>query len=230
MKIAVFGLGNFGKHLAIKLTGMGHEVIAIDHNMATVEGIKSEVSYAVCLESHDPQAMSTLPLSELDAAVVAIGEDQGANIMTTALLVNLKVKRVISRAINPLHEMVLNSMGVTDIVHPEEKAAEGLARKLNLRRLVDQFELPGGFVIAEVVVPDKFVGKVLNQNPELRERQLGLVTVLRKESEKTFLGRRSIKLGALGVLDPDFVPEKGDILVLFGTKDEVAHFTGERQY
>lgn len=227
MKVAVFGLGNFGRHLAIKLTQMGHEVIAIDHDMDKVESLKSEVSYAVCLESNDPQAVGTLPLNDVDAAVVAIGEDEGANIMTTALLVNLKVKRVISRAINPLHEMVLNSMGVTDIVHPEEKAADGLARKLNLRRLVDQFELPGGFIIAEIVVPDKFVGQPLNQIVELRERKLGMVTVLRKESEKSFLGRRSIKLGALGVMDPDFVPAKGDILVLFGTKDDVVRFTGE---
>ena len=227
MKIAVFGLGNFGRHLSIKLTEQGHEVIAIDHDMEKVEALQNEVSYAVCLESNDPQAMSTLPLNDVDAAVVAIGEDQGANIMTTALLVNLKVKRIISRAINPLHEMVLNSMGVTDIVHPEEKAADGLARKLNLRRLVDQFELPGGFIIAEIVVPDAFVGKPLNTIVELRDRKLGMVTVLRKESEKSFLGKRTIKLGALGVIDPSFVPEKGDILVLFGTKDDVVRFTGE---
>ncbi len=227
MKIAVFGLGNFGKHLAIKLTEQGHEVIAIDHDMEKVEAIQSEVSYAVCLESNDPQAVATLPLSDVDAAVVAIGEDQGANIMTTALLVNMKVKRIISRAIDPLHEMVLSSMGVTDIVHPEEKAAESLARKLNLRRLVDQFELPGGFIIAEIVVPDRFVGKPLNTINELKLGKMGLVTVLRKEAEKTFLGRRSVKLGALGVIDGSFVPEKGDILVLFGTKDEVVRFTGE---
>ena len=227
MKVAIFGLGNFGRSLAVKLTQMGHEVIAIDHDMAKVENIKNEVSLAVCLESNDPIAVSTLPLNDVDAAVVAIGEDEGANIMTTALLVNLKVKRVISRAINPLHEMVLNSMGVTEVMHPEEKAAEGLARKLNLRRLVDQFELPGGFTIAEIVVPDRFVGKPLNRIEELTKRQLGLVTVLRKESEKSFMGRRSIKLGALGVMDPDFIPQKGDILVLFGTKDEVGRFTGE---
>ena len=227
MKVAVFGLGNFGRSLAVKLTHMGHEVIAIDHDMGKVESVRSEVSYAVCLESDDPIAMSTLPLNDVDTAVVAIGEDEGANIMTTALLVNLKVKRVISRAINPLHEMVLNSMGVTEVMHPEEKAAEGLARKLNLRRLVDQFELPGGFTIAEVVVPDRFVGKPLGGIEELRRRQLGLVTVLRKESEKSFMGRRTIKLGALGVMDPDFAPQKGDILVLFGEKDEVARFTGE---
>jgi trk system potassium uptake protein len=227
MKVAVFGLGNFGRSLSVKLTQMGHEVIAIDHDMAKVENIKNEVSLAVCLESNDPLAMSSLPLNDVDTAVVAIGEDEGANIMTTALLVNLKVKRVISRAISPLHEMVLNSMGVTEIMHPEEKAAEGLARKLNLRRLVDQFELPGGFIIVEIVVPDRFVGKPLNQIQELTKRQLGLVTVLRKESEKSFMGRRSIKLGALGVMDPDFIPQKGDILVLFGTKDEVGRFTGE---
>ncbi len=211
----------------MKLTQKGHEVIAIDHDMTKVDSVKSEVSYAVCLESDDPVAMSALPLSDVDVAVVAIGENEGANIMTTALLVNLKLKRIISRAITPLHEMVLNSMGVTEIMHPEEKAAEGLARKLNLRRLVDQFELPGGFTIAEIVVPDRFVGKPLNGITELTKRQLGLVTVLRKESEKSFMGRRTIKLGALGVMDADFAPQKGDILVLFGTKDEVERFTGE---
>jgi trk system potassium uptake protein TrkA len=226
MKVAVFGLGNFGHALAVKLTRMGHEVLAVDRAMEEVEAIKDEVSFAVCLASDDPNAMKALPLNDVDVAVVAIGEDEGANIMTTALLVNLKVKRVVSRAINPLHEMVLNSMGVTDIVHPEEKAAESLARRLNLRKLVDQFELPGGFVIAEVVVPDRFVGRPLNQVEELTRRQLGLVTVLRKESEKTFMGKRTVKLGALGVVDPGFAPEKGDILVLFGTKEEVAKFTG----
>ena len=133
---------------------------------------------------------------------------------------------VISRAIDPLHEMVLSSMGVTDIVHPEEKAAESLARKLNLRRLVDQFELPGGFVIAEIVVPDRFVGKPLAGSEAFVKSQLGLVTVLRKETETGFMGRRSVKLGSLGVLEPGFAPEKGDILVLFGTKSEVERFTG----
>jgi trk system potassium uptake protein TrkA len=226
MKVAVFGLGNFGHALAVKLTRMGHEVLAVDREMGEVEAIKSEVSFAVCLASDDPNAMKALPLHDVDVAVVAIGEDEGANIMTTALLVNLKVRRVVSRAINPLHEMVLNSMGVTDIVHPEEKAAESLARRLNLRKLVDQFELPGGFVIAEVVVPDRFVGKPLDQVEELKRRQLGLVTVLRKEAERSFIGRRAVKLGSLGVVQSDFVPEKGDILVLFGTKDEVAKFTG----
>jgi trk system potassium uptake protein TrkA len=142
--------------------------------------------------------VGTLPLDELDAAVVAIGENEGANIMTTALLVNLKVKRVISRAINPLHEMVLNSMGVTDIVHPEEKAAEGLARKLNLRRLVDQFELPGGFIIAEIVVPDKFVGKPVNQINELRNANSAWSPCCARRARRDVFGRRSIKLGAWG--------------------------------
>ncbi len=229
MKIAVFGLGNFGMNLAMKLTELGHEVIAIDNVMGRVESIKNEVSFAVCMESNDPVAMDTLPLEDLDAAVVAIGENEGANILTTALLANRKVKRIISRAISDLHGMVLNSMGITEIVHPEEKAAEDLARKLNLRRLVDQFELPGGFMIAEAVVPDRFVGMPVGSIAELRQRRIGLVTVLRKDSEKGFMGRRSVKMSAMGAVDNDFTPEKGDILVLFGTKEQIAAFTGENE-
>ena len=63
MKVAVFGLGNFGKHLALKLTQMGHEVIAIDHDMDKVEALKSEVSYAVCMEAELNTELSAFVVS-----------------------------------------------------------------------------------------------------------------------------------------------------------------------
>ncbi len=76
------------------------------------------------MDSTDEFTVSGLPIKETDIFVVAIGEDQGANVMTTALLKNLQVKRLISRAINPLHEKVLQAIGVDEIVHPEEETAE----------------------------------------------------------------------------------------------------------
>lgn len=73
--------------------------------------------------------MSGLPLKDTDIVLVAIGEDQGANIMTTAIIKNIGVKRLISRAINPLHEKVLQAIGVDEIIHPEEETAERWAKK-----------------------------------------------------------------------------------------------------
>jgi trk system potassium uptake protein TrkA len=108
-------------HLQKKLTQQGNEVIGIDSNMAKVDAFKSKISHTICINSTDQFTMSGLPIKNTDVVIVAIGEDQGANIMTTAVMKNLNAKRLISRAITPLHETVLQAMGVDEIVHPEEE-------------------------------------------------------------------------------------------------------------
>ena len=132
MKYIIVGLGNFGASLAQKLTALGNEVIGIDKKMSKVDAFKEKMSHTICMDATDEFTVSGLPLKETDMVIVAIGEDQGANIMTTALFKNLQVKRLISRAINPLHEKVLQAIGVDEIVHPEEETAERWAKKLCL--------------------------------------------------------------------------------------------------
>ena len=153
MKYIIVGLGNFGAPLAQKLTEQGNEVIGVDNNMGKVDAFKSKISHTICLDSTDQHTVSGLPLQDTDIVIVAIGEDQGANIMTTAVLKNLKAKRLISRAINPLHETILQAMGVDEIVHPEEETAERWAKKLCMKGVVDSFELSDEFSIVEVAVP-----------------------------------------------------------------------------
>ncbi len=94
-------------------------------------------------------------MKEIDIAIVAIGEDQGANIMVTAMLKNLGVNRLIARAINPLHEKVLEAIGVDEIVNPEDETAERWSKKLCLNNVVDSFELNDEYSILEVSVPKK---------------------------------------------------------------------------
>lgn len=106
MKYIIIGLGNFGASLAQKLTEQGNEVIGIDTNMTKVDAFKEKISHTICMDATDEFTVSGLPLKDTDIVLVAIGEDQGSNIMTTALLKNLQVKRLISRSINPLHEKV----------------------------------------------------------------------------------------------------------------------------
>jgi trk system potassium uptake protein TrkA len=115
------GLGNFSASLAEKFTLQGHEVIGIDHSMSKVEMLKEKISHTICLDAMDEFTVSGLPLKETDVVIIAIGEDQGANVMTTAVFKNLQVKRLISRAINPLHEKVLRAIGVDEIVHPRRR-------------------------------------------------------------------------------------------------------------
>jgi trk system potassium uptake protein TrkA len=161
MKVIIVGLGNFGSSLGEKLTKKGNEVIAIDNSMNKVELFKEKISHTICMDSTDEVAVSALPLKETDMVIVAIGEDQGSNVMTTALFKNLKVKRLISRAINPLHEKVLQAIGVDEIVHPEEETAERWAKKLCIKNVIDSFELDEEHSIIEVTTPEKFIGKTI---------------------------------------------------------------------
>ena len=141
MKYIVVGLGNFGASLSQKLTAQGNEVIGIDTRMEKVDLYKEKISHTICMDATDEFTVSGLPLEETDIVIVAIGEDQGANIMSTAIFKNMEVKRLISRAINPLHEKVLKAIGVDEIVHPEEETAERWSKKLCIKNVVDSFEL-----------------------------------------------------------------------------------------
>lgn len=102
MKYIIAGLGNFGSSLGMALTSKGHEVIAIDRSMQKVEAYKETISHTICMDATDECTVSGLPIADTDIVIIAIGEDQGANVMATALFKTLKAKRLISRSINPL--------------------------------------------------------------------------------------------------------------------------------
>jgi len=227
MKYIIFGLGNFGSSLGQKLTEQGHEVIGVDNNMDKVDALKETISHTVCLDSTDEFTVSGLPLKETDVVIVAIGEDQGANIMTTAVLKNLNVKRLISRAITPLHENVLEAMGVDEIVHPEEETAERWAKKLCFKGVVDSFELSGQYSIVEVNVPPKYTGQTLQEVGIRRKYNLVVLTTIKKEERKNMLGgNKSVNL-VQGVASPKTVLEENDIMVIYGDNKDIKELLKE---
>jgi trk system potassium uptake protein len=111
MKFIIIGLGNFGASLAIKLTEMGHEVIGVDKRQEKIEGVKDRLTFTIALDSTNLGAIKNLPIEESDVVIVAIGEDEGASILTTALIKQHNPKRLISRAITVLHHSVLEASG-----------------------------------------------------------------------------------------------------------------------
>src|SRR5690606_9337481 len=104
MKYIVLGLVHFGKSLAIHLTELGHEVIGADKKITIVEQLKDKVTHTVCLDTTDKEAVSSLPLKDSDAVIVAIGEDEGASMLPTALVKQLGVKRIICRVVSDLQQ------------------------------------------------------------------------------------------------------------------------------
>lgn len=229
MKYIIFGLGNFGSSLGQKLTEQGNEVIGVDLSMDKVDDLKEKMSHTVCLDSTDQFTVSGLPLKETDVVIVAIGEDQGANIMTTAVLKNLKVKRLISRAITPLHETVLEAIGVDEIVHPEEETAERWAKKLTMKGVVDSFELSGQFSIVEVSVPKKYVGQTLQEVGFRRRHNLVVLTTIKKAQTKNLLGLNKEEIQVQGVASPKTVLEENDIMVIFGDNKDIRNLLKETE-
>lgn len=203
MKFIVLGLGNFGTALSIQLTAQGHEVIGVDHSMSKVDQIKEKMTHAVCMDTTDLDAMSTLPMRDADAVIVAIGEDEGASILTTALLKNLKVKRIIGRVMSDLQKTVLEAMDIQEYITPEEEAADRLALRLDNKGIVDSFKISDQYSIIETKVPPKYVGMTLKEANLTNRYQVLVLTTIRAKV-------------ATGLANSDTVLEANDILVLFG--------------
>lgn len=202
--------------MAEKLTRIGHEVIGVDNDMSKVEAVKEEITHAICLDCTDAHAVNHLPLNDTDAVLVCIGENQGANVMATALMKKMKVKRLISRAVSPLHQTVLEAMGVDEIVHPEQESASRWAKRLNIEGVVDSFELNEEYSIVEAKVPSKFVGQTVLEIGFKKNFDVVVLTTIKEEVKKNMLGVNTTVMKVQGVASSKTAMEKGDIMVIYG--------------
>lgn len=215
MKYIVLGLGNFGKSLAIRLTELGHEVIGVDNRMAKVEQLKEKVTHTVCMDSTDIDAVSALPLKDAHAVIVAIGEDEGASLLTTALLKQLRVKRIIGRVVSDLQKTVLEAMDIDEYIMPEEESAARLAMRLDNIDIVDSFKISDKYSIIETKVPAKYVGMTLREANLTNKFKVIVLTTI-KSIEQHENGKIKVNKEATGIAQSDTALAEDDILVLFG--------------
>lgn len=221
MKYIIIGLGNFGASLAQKLTKTGNEVIGVDSQMGKVNALKEKITHTICLDATDEQAISHLPVSGTDVVMVCIGEDEGANILATALMKRSKAKRLISRAVSTLHETILQAMQVDEIIHPEEETAERWAKKLNMKGVVDSFELSGDFCIVEAKVPKRYEGLTLKE-AELNKRYNVLVlTIINMRTVDNELGVAHKVPHPEDIATSGTVLAKGSVLVMYGKRQAI---------
>ena len=227
MKFIIIGLGNFGGSLGMKLTELGHEVFGIDKNMEKVEIIKNKITHAICMDSTDTIAVQSLPIRDTDIAIVTIGENDGASLISTALLKQLQVKRLISRSLSPLHRTILEAMGIEEIIQPEEESAERLANKLDMKGVVDTFMLCDPFNIIEAKVPERYIGKTVEQVDFRRRYKVNILTIIKTEHQKNILGISKKTKRIKGVALPEDRIEADDILVLFGDINDIRRLLDE---
>src|SRR5690606_35962838 len=120
--------------------------------------------------------------------IIAIGEDIGASIMSTAIFKQLKSKRIIARAINDLHETVIQAIGVDEIIHPEEETADRLSKRLEMKGVLDSLEISDEYNIVEVKVPERYVGMTVAKADVRKEYYLNILTIIKIEQRKNLLG------------------------------------------
>lgn len=224
MRYIVFGLGHFGAALSMDLVKLGHEVIGIDMKMELVDKYKHSITHTVALDATSQEALSQLPLQDIDAAIVGIGEDEGATIMTTALLRQIGVPRIICRVTSPLQKIVLEAMNIEEYVYPESSSAERLALKLDLPGVIDSFQIHPDYRMIEVAVPERYVGRTVEELDIRNQHRLVLVTIIKRVSKKHIFGHEKTEMQVMGIIPEGTVVRKGDILLLFGTPRDIEVF------
>lgn len=178
---AVFGLGSFGRSVALTLESLGCDVIVVDKSYEKVQEISDSVSYAMRADVSDPEALVSLGGKNLDGAVVAVSESLEASIMATIAAKEIGIPYVLAKARDELQGMILEKIGADAIVYPERDMGSRVAKSLVSTAFTDWIELSAEYSMAETVIPDKWVGKSL-ADLKVRERHgLNVVGIMRGE-------------------------------------------------
>ncbi|MCC5923379.1 MAG: TrkA family potassium uptake protein [Crocinitomicaceae bacterium] len=222
-KFGVFGVGKYGTTIAKRLAEKGAQVFAFDVAEHKIENIKNDVAYAVTLDTTDLKALEAQNVTELDAAVVAIGENFEATVLTAVHLMDLGVKRVIARASGRHQKLILEKIGIKEILTPEDEVAFVIREKLINPSILSFLQLPDDYEIAEIKPPKGVINRSIEEVDFRNKYQLTLVTMKREYDIKK-KGQYTIEQHVIGVPNSDTIIESRDTLLVFGTAKHVQRF------
>jgi trk system potassium uptake protein TrkA len=163
--VVVIGLGRFGSALALELAGRGTEVLGIDHRPKVVQSLSGRLPHLVTADSTDIEALRQLGVGEFRRAVVAIGTDIQASILTTSLLSELGIPDIWAKAVSDQHRHILTRVGAHKVVAPEHDMGERVAHLLS-GRILDYVEVDADFAVVKTTAPREVVGVALGGRPE----------------------------------------------------------------
>ena len=207
-QFAVLGIGRFGKSLIKELVRMGYEVLAVDVDADLVQEAMEYATHAVQADAMEESVLKSLGIKNFDAVIVAIGENIQSNILTTILMKELGVKKVVAKAGNALHGKVLEKIGADMVIYPERDMAIKLARTLASQNFLEQITLSSDYSIIEISIPRSFINKNLRQIG-VRPRMNVTVLAIRRGDE------------IIVVPGPDQNLINGDILVVLGHNQDL---------
>ena len=200
----VIGLGRFGSEVARKLCEQGCEVLAMDIHSSLVQQVAPDVTHAVVGDAQDKEVLRAMGAGNFDCAIVAIGDNLAASVLTAVNLKELGVPYIVCKAHDQTHERVMKKLGVDRVVIPEYEYAGKLARSLSSHNVLDYIELSEDYGILEIPAPKSWVGKTIL---ELNVRAKLGVNIIAVESGKT---TNVSPAASYKILEGDFMVVLGD--------------------
>ena len=161
--ILLIGLGRFGRHIAIKLDELNHQVMAVDNNESRVEAVLPYVRNAQIGDATNEDFIRSLGVRNFDVCIVAIGDNFQSSLETTSLLKELGAKMVVSRAARDVHAKFLLRNGADEVVYPENQLASWTAIRYSADHIFDYVELDEEHGIFEISIPDAWIGKTVGE-------------------------------------------------------------------
>lgn len=209
---AIIGLGRFGMNLALRLEELGHTVMAIDEDPVLVQSIADRVTHSATFDSTNEAALRIAGIPAFDTVVVAIGTNFEANLLTTASLKDLGVKRVICKTQTKRQRDILLRIGADRVIQPEQNSAERLAEEMSAPAMLERIPLGPGYSLAEVVLPKSLMHRTLAQC-NLRQRYDVTVLLVKRKDD-------------LIMAPPaDIIFQQDDVLVVLGADANVTTFS-----
>lgn len=225
MKFAIIGLGSLGRHLALNLSTLGHDVLGIDKQSHRLDVVKQYINSVVKLDTTDVEALESLSLEKYDYVYVTYSKDFGISVQTVALLKSIGVKKLIVRAMSETHRTVLESIGVYNIIEPEKDFALKYALDMLTHGLFsDKYIIDKDLSLITMDIPKSMIGEKISKNSFSSTFGLDLVCVKRPLKEKNILGVTTSVYKAFPIGSEPFVLEAGDQLVVFGNEKKLKIF------
>lgn len=213
-QFAVIGLGRFGSSLAKELVSQGFEVLGIDRDEETVDEMSDILTHAIVADSTEEETLRSIGIRNFDCAIVAIGDDIQASIMTAILLKDLGVKMVVAKALTELHGKVLERLGVDRVIYPERDMGIRVAHQLVNPNLLDYIELSKDYTIVELSVPGKLNGITLKELDPRAKYGCSVVAINKKSGV------------IIAPVATDVINER-DVMVIIGTNKQIESFEEE---
>ncbi len=161
--VLLIGLGRFGRHIAMNLNELGHQIMAVDIREDRVDKALPYVTNAQIGNSTNEEFLSSLGIRNFDVCFVAIGDNFQSSLETTSLLKELGAKLVVSRAARDVHAKFLLRNGADEIVYPEKQLASWTAIRYTSDHIFDYMELDKDYAVFEVSIPESWVGRSIGQ-------------------------------------------------------------------